>query len=69
MEEEAPDVAKRNPILRQIEEDKEIPRYLERRSNSAGGYWNLLKALEEELALEALSRDGLEADGMTNIVL
>jgi len=67
MEQEEANVAKRNPILKQIsqrdiDEDNEVPRYLERRSSSVGGYWNLLKALEEELELEAMSREPLEAD-------
>jgi len=68
MEEEASDIIqKRNPILRQItqreiDEDKEFPRYLEKRSKSPGGYWNLVKALEEELALEAMARERLGAE-------
>lgn len=64
MEEEGPDAVKRNS---DIDEENEIPRYLQKRRNSAEGrrileFIESLKALEEELALEALAREGLEAD-------
>lgn len=54
-------VAKRNPILAQlaqnpIDEEKQLPRYIEKRSHYPGSYWQLLKALEEEMALEAMAR-------------
>ena len=71
MEEEGPDAVKRNS---DIDEENEIPRYLQKRRSSAEGrrileFIESLKALEEELALEALAREGLEADGMSNIDL
>lgn len=64
-DEEAAEVAKRNPhaMLQQFEDDSQVPTYVERRSElPESRYWNLLKALEEELALEAMSRQGPEVD-------
>jgi len=54
-------VSKRAPQPDQVEEEL-FPRYVQRRSG-ANDYWNLLKALEEELALEEMSKQGTENDG------
>jgi len=54
-------VAKRAPQPDQVDEEL-FPRYVQRRSGT-NDYWNLLKALEEELALEAMSKQGIENDG------
>jgi len=64
-DEEVSEISKRNPHarLQGIEDENQIPRYVERRSElPEGRYWSLLKALEEELALEAMSRQGPESD-------
>jgi len=64
-DEEATQVAKRNPHARlhEFEDESNLPSYVERRSElPESRYWNLLKALEEELALEAMSRQGPESD-------
>jgi hypothetical protein len=53
---------KRTP-MKEIEEGQHMPRYVQRRSNpSRNSYWNLLKALEEDLALDEMSRQGNEDD-------
>ena len=60
----------RNPeILNQpdLVDEGEVVR--KRSDSSRGRYWNLLNALEEELALEALSRQGPELEGMQYITL
>jgi len=62
-DQEQENVAKRAPQPDQVEEEL-FPRYVQRRSGS-NGYWNLLKALEEELALEGMSKQGIEDDGAT----
>ena len=69
-DEEATQVAKRNPHARlhEFEDESNVPSYVERRSElPESRYWNLLKALEEELALEAMSRQGPESDGMLSV--
>ena len=59
---------KRTP-MKEIDEGHYMPRYIQRRSNSArNNYWNLLKALEEQLALEEMSRQGVEDDGMLKMM-
>ena len=60
-DQEQENVAKRAPQPDQVEEEL-FPRYVQRRSGT-NGYWNLLKALEEELALEGMSKQGIEDDG------
>jgi len=60
-DQEQESVAKRAPQPDQVEEEL-FPRYVQRRSGT-NGYWNLLKALEEELALEGMSKQGIEDDG------
>jgi len=62
-DQEQENVAKRGPQPDQVEEEL-FPRYVQRRSGT-NGYWNLLKALEEELALEGMSKQGIEDDGAT----
>jgi len=62
-DQEQENVAKRAPQPDQVEEEL-FPRYVQRRSGT-NGYWNLLKALEEELALEGMSKQGIEDDGAT----
>jgi len=62
-DQEQENVAKRAPQPDQVEEEL-FPRYVQRRSGN-NGYWNLLKALEEELALEGMSKQGIEDDGAT----
>jgi len=62
-DQEQENVSKRAPQPDQVEEEL-FPRYVQRRSGT-NGYWNLLKALEEELALEGMSKQGIEDDGAT----
>lgn len=67
MEDYLPNAAKRIPILSEAdqsedEEEKGLPRYAEGRENSPSSYLRLLKALEEELALEAMAREESMAD-------
>lgn len=60
-------LAKRNEFLAQMAHDhdvahKRIPRYYEKRNNYPGSYWELLKALEEEAALEAPAQEEARGD-------
>lgn len=69
MEQEATDDVKGDPVLEQInpgdiDEENEISRYRETKRSPASRYWNLMKALEEELALEAMAKERQQPDGM-----
>jgi hypothetical protein len=61
-DQEEANVEKRTPVL-DNEEGQHIPRYIQKRTHSnENRYWNLLRALEEELALEGMARQGIEDD-------
>jgi len=68
-DQEEENVAKRALQPVQLEEDS-FPKYVQKkdysgyeRTSGTNGYWNLLKALEEELALERMSKQGIQDDG------
>ena len=71
-DQEQENVAKRNYQTDQVQEEL-FPRFVQKKDYSgygrvsaekAQGYWNLLKALEEELALERMSKQDMEDDGI-----
>lgn len=59
-------MAEKRTSGQEIEEGQHMPSYVQRRSleehSARNSYWNLLKALEEQLALEEMSRQGVEDD-------
>jgi len=68
-DQEEENVAKRALQPVQLEEDS-FPKYVQKkdysgyeRTSGTNGYWNLLKALEEEIALERMSKQGIQDDG------
>jgi len=71
-DQEQENVAKRDYQTDQVQEEL-FPRFVQKKDYSgygrvnaekAQGYWNLLKALEEELALERISKQEMEDDGV-----
>ena len=62
-DEDEVEAEKRTPNV-EIEEGQHMPRYVQKRNYpSRNDYWNYLKALEEELALEKMSRQRNDDDG------
>ena len=65
-------MAEKRTSGQEIEEGQHMPSYVQRRSleehSARNSYWNLLKALEEQLALEQMSGQAVEDDGMLKII-